>query len=208
MICIYCNHPHIYQLAEEQCKCSKCKRKFSLKKIRREELLFTHFKNSDTARKTSLETGMHFITVQKYFDKFRKRVARYGDEMYQLNSHRVRDYDEYLYLPRSLDIKTNLDKLQHFLTLAYDDTIYTIMMPKTKQSLLHSEDNKEKKLLMKYLKFNTISRLSKSKNVITKFWDFFEEFICQYKGVSDEKFIFYLKEAEWRFNIEQKSTIK
>ncbi|MDF1877342.1 transposase [Sulfurimonas sp. SAG-AH-194-L11] len=167
-----------------------------------------HFKNADTARQTALQSKMHFVTVQKYFEKFRNNIALYSDEMYQLNRHRVTDYDEYLYLPRSLNIKENIDKLQHFLTLSYDETIYNIMMPKTKQSLLHMEHDKGHKLMMKYLKFNTISKLSKSQNIITKFWDYFEEFICRYKGVSNEKFIFYLKEAEWRFNIRQKSKIK
>jgi hypothetical protein len=201
MTCIYCKHSHTYVLGDSQRKCSKCKKKFSIKKIQREETLFLHFKNGDTARETALKTKMHFLTVQNHFEKFRKNIALYSDELYQLNSDRVNDYDEYLYLPRSLSIENNLDKLQHFLTLSYDDTIYNIMMPKTKQSLLYASDDKEHKLLMKYLKFNKISKLSKSQNTITKFWAYFEEFICRYKGVSNEKFIFYLKEAEWRFNL-------
>mgnify|MGYP003387162064 CR=1 FL=1 len=205
MKCIYCNHPHTYILADTQRKCSKCKRKFSLKKIQREEKLFSHFKKGHTARKTALNTNMHFLTVQNHFEKFRKNITIYSDEIYQENSHRVTDYDEYLYLPRSLNIEKNTDKLQHFLTLCYDNTIYNIMMPKTKLSLLKNPDEKEHKLLIKYLKFNTISKLSKSQNSITKFWDYFEEFICQFKGVTNEKFIFYLKEAEWRFNIQQKN---
>jgi len=52
----------------------------------------------------------------------------------------------------------------------------------------------------KYLKFNKISKFAKAQNSITEFWDYFELFIAKYKGVSDEQFIFYLKEAEWRFN--------
>jgi len=205
MKCIYCNHPHTYALADTQRKCSKCKRKFSLKKIQREERIFDHFKKGDTARQTAISTKMHFLTIQNYFEKFRKNIAIYADEIYQKNSHRVTNYDEYLYLPRSLQIEKNIDKLQHFLTFCYDDTIYNIMMPKKKLSLIKDDDEKEHKLLMKYLKFNTISKLSKSQNTITRFWDYFEEFICRYKGVSDEKFIYYLKEAEWRFNLQRKN---
>lgn len=208
MKCIYCTHPHTYVLADNQHKCSKCKRKFSIKKIQREEKLFMYFKDGDTARQTSIQSKMHFLTVQKYFEKFRKNIVLYSDEMYQYNNHRVSDYDEYLYLPQSLNIQDNIDKLQHFLTLSYDDTIYNIMMPKTKQSLFHMKEDQGHKLMMKYLKFNTISKLSKSQNTITKFWDYFEKFICRYKGVSNEKFVFYLKEAEWRFNIQQKQKIK
>ncbi|RUM63309.1 MAG: transposase [Sulfurimonas sp.] len=208
MNCIYCKHPHTYVLADKQHKCSKCKRKFSVSKIQREEKLFIHFQDGDTARQTSIQTKMHFLTVQKYFEKFRTTIALNSDSMYQNNGNKTTDYDEYLYLPQSLNIKDNIDKIQHFLTLSYDDTIYNIMMPKAKQSLLCKQDNNRQKLRMKYLKFNTISHFSKSQNVITKFWDYFEKFICRYKGVSNEKFIFYLKEAEWRFNLQQKQKIK
>ena len=200
MKCIHCKHPHTYLLADKQRKCSKCKRKFSPQKILRETLLLAHFKKGNTARETALSSKMHFLTVQKYFEKFRKNITRYCDESYQLNSHRVTGYDEYLYLPKSLTVEKNIHKLQHFLTLSYDKKVYNIMMPKAKRSLLDSEDEQAQKLLLKYLKFNKISKLSKSQSIIRDFWDYFESFICQYKGVSDAQFIFYLKEAEWRFN--------
>lgn len=201
MKCIYCNHPHTYLLADTQIKCSKCKRKFSIKKIQREEKLFSYFKKGFTARKTAQETKMHVATVQKYFEKFRRDLAFYADEQYQLNSHKVTEYDEYLYLAKSLKILDAKDKLQHFLTLSYEGKVYNIMMPKAKHSLLLDDKEKDDKLLLKYLTFNKIAKLSKAQNTITRFWEYFEAFILQYKGVSDEQFVFYLKEAEWRFNL-------
>jgi transposase-like protein len=109
-------------------------------------------------------------------------------------------YYEYLYLPNSLKAQENIDKLQHFLTLSYDEKVYNIMMPRAKRSLLLSDEEQDDKLLLKYLTFNKIAKLTKAQSSITRFWDYFEAFILQYKGVSDEQFIFYLKEAEWRFN--------
>jgi len=120
--------------------------------------------------------------------------------MYQHNSHKVTGYDEYLYLPKSLKIEENISKLQHFLTLSYDGKIYNIMMPRSRHIPLHSDDEQDNKLILKYLKFNKVAKLSTAQTTITKFWKYFESFILQYKGVSDEQFIFYLKEAEWRFN--------
>ncbi|MCK4441763.1 MAG: transposase, partial [Sulfurovaceae bacterium] len=197
MKCIYCQHPYTYLLADKQRKCSKCKRKFSPKKIEREALLFSHFKKGDIARQTAISTKMHFLTVQKYFEKFRRDIALDLDKQYQINNDRVTGFDEYLYLPKSLKIEENIHKIQHFLTLSYDEKVYNIMMPKTKRSLLESQDEQDKKLLLKYLKFNKVYKLSKAQNTITEFWEFFERFILRYKGVSDEQFIFYLKEAEW-----------
>ena len=200
MKCIYCEHPHSYLLADKQRKCGKCKRKFSPQKLERKNNLHKLFVAGVNARQASKQTKMHFATVQKYYEEFRRNLALHADEMYQINSHKITGYDEYLYLPKSLKIKEDTHKLQHFLTMSYEHKVYNIMMPKTKRSLLEHEDEQAEKLLLKYLKFNKISKLSKAQNTITSFWNYFESFICQYKGVSDEQFIFYLKEAEWRFN--------
>ncbi|HGZ70211.1 MAG TPA: hypothetical protein ENK74_02335 [Nitratifractor sp.] len=53
---------------------------------------------------------------------------------------------------------------------------------------------------MKYLRFNRVSKISTAQSTIRDFWNYFEKFIIQYKGVKSENFIYYLKEAEWRFN--------
>jgi transposase-like protein len=200
MKCIYCGSPNTYLLADKQRKCARCKHKFSPQKIEREEKLWRYFSQGYNARDTSKLTKMHFVTVQKYYEKFRHRIAIDADNAYQYNSHKVSGYDEYLYLPKSLKIEENIHKLQHFLTLSYDNRVYNIMMPKTKQHHFDNNDEQEHKLLLKYLKFHKIAKLSKAQNTITEFWDYFEDFILQYKGVSDAQFVFYLKEAEWRFN--------
>lgn len=203
MKCIYCDHPYTYVLADKQQKCSKCKRKFSPAKIKRKEKLWLLFSQGLNAREASKRSSMHFATVQKYYEKFRKNVALYADDTYQKNSHNISGYDEYLYLPKSLKIDKNIHKVQHFLTMSYDNKVYNIMMPRAKRSFSDDENDNDHKLILKYLTFNKIAKLSKSQSTITKFWDYFEHFILQYKGVSDEQFIFYLKEAEWRFNKRQ-----
>jgi len=200
MKCIYCNYPYTYLLADKQRKCGKCKRKFSQKKIARRARLFDLFKKGLHAQETAEQTKMHPVTVQKYFDQFRNEVALESDEAYQFNAHRVTGYDEYLYLPKSLDAKKHITKLQHFLTLSYDDQVYNLMMPSIKRLGLDTNDADEFRLLDKYLKYNKISKLSKEQSTIRDFWEFFEDFILKYKGISNERFIFYLKEAEWRFN--------
>ena len=204
MKCIYCEHPYTYTLADKQQKCGKCKRKFSPRKIAREQKLLALFTEGNNAREASKLSKMHFATVQKYYEKFRHDITLFCDEMYQLNAHRITGYDEYLYLPKSLKIEQNLDKLQHFLTMSYDEKVYNIMMPRAKRSLLQNDELQSEKLLLKYLTFNKIAKLSKAQSTIRDFWEYFESFICKFKGVSDAQFIYYLKEAEWRFNTQLK----
>ncbi len=200
MKCIYCEHSYTYILNNNQRKCTKCKRKFSLKKLEREEKLKQCFIKGMNATKASKETKMHIGTIQKWYDKFRKEIAFKSDIIYQQNSHNITGYDEYLYLPKSLKIEENIHKLQHFLTLSYDEKVYNLMMPTIDCYNIDTENAQGGKLLLKYLNFNKVAKLSKAQNTITEFWEYFETFILQYKGVSNEQFIFYLKEAEWRFN--------
>ncbi len=200
MKCIYCGHPYTYLLGNAQRKCNKCKRKFSPAKTARMQILKTCFTDGRTARETALQTGMHFATVQKHYQRFRRELALRCDREYQTYSHLVNDYDEYLYLPKSLDPQTHIGKVKHFLTLACEGRVYNLMMPSIARLGLDLENRDEKKLLEKYLNFRTISKLSTQRSTIRNFWDYFETFICKFKGVSDAQFVFYLKEAEWRFN--------
>ncbi len=197
MNCPYCNNTKIYNLANAQKKCARCRRKFSAKKIIKREHLWECFKNGVNATICAKRQKMHIATVLKHYMNFRKELAVLADREYNQNNHKVTGYDEYLYLPKSLKIEENIDKLQHFLTLSYEDRVYNIMMPSIKKYGSNPD-----KLLLKYLQFNRVSKISTAQNTITNFWDYFEEFILQYKGISSENFIYYLKEAEWRFNFE------
>jgi len=200
MKCIHCNHPYTYVLGNKQRKCSRCKRKFSPAKIQREKALHNAFTNGLSATQTSRELQMHIATVLKHFDRFRRDIAFECDVHYQHHAHLVTDYDEYLYLPKSLDPKKDIGKVKHFLTLAYEGKVYNLMMPSIVRLGLDTENRNERKLLEKYLTFRKISKLSTQRSTIRRFWEYFESFICQYKGVGDDRFVFYLKEAEWRFN--------
>ena len=200
MNCIYCAHPYTYTLGDGQQKCSRCKRKFSPRKVEREAKLWQAFVKGSTVRETARVLKMHHLTVQKYFDRFRKRVAALSDRSYQQHAHLVTDYDEYLYLPKSLKIETNLDKLQHFITLSYQQRVYNLMMPTVSHYSTPDTTAQEQKLILKYLTYNKVAKMAEARSTITHFWDYFEDFICRYKGVTQAQFIFYLKEAEWRFN--------
>ncbi len=208
MKCIFCEHPYTYLLGDKQRKCSKCKRKFSPNKVAREEKLCSLFMEGFNASEASKETGMHFATVQRQYEICRRIVALHSDQEYQLHSQSITGYDEYLYLPKSLKAEENIDKFQHFLTLSYDDKVYNLMMPTIKHYNVDTDNEQEKKLLLKYLRFNKVAKLTKAQNTITEFWAFFEDYILKYKGVSNEQFVFYLKEAEWRFNYNEEEQKK
>jgi transposase-like protein len=163
-------------------------------------MLWRFFVEGLTVRETAKRLKMHHITVQKYFDRFRKHVASLSDKNYQQHAHLVTDYDEYLYLPKSLKIEIDLDKLQHFITLSYQSRVYNLMMPTVSHYSSPDTTTQEQKLILKYLTYHKVAKMAEARSTITRFWEYFETFILKYKGVTDAQFIYYLKEAEWRFN--------
>ncbi len=156
------------------------------------------FQSGTTATATAKREKIHIATVLKYFDTFRKELTEKLEIDFNRNSDRVDGYDEYLYIPKSLNVEQNINKIEHFLTMSYDNRVYNIKMPSLKK--YHMETPDKSKLFLKYLRFNRVSKISTAQSTIRDFWNYFEKFIIQYKGVKSENFIYYLKEAEWRFN--------
>jgi len=203
MKCIYCDHPYTYVLGNGQRKCSKCRRRFSPGKLERRTRIWTLFLSGLSAAAAAKESGMHYLTIQKYYTEFRIELARECDADYRRNAHRVREYDEYLYLPKSLRAEQHIDKLRRFLTLSYDTRVYNLLLPEPARLVsvsLEEVAESEQKLLLKYLRYHKVTRLSRHHSTVTEFWKYFESFIASYKGISASRFPWYLKEAEWRFN--------
>ncbi len=201
MKCIYCLHPKTYTLSEGQIKCAKCKRKFSPFKYKRELKIIELFLEGINATKAAKQNDFHFITVKKRYDEIQKKITLYADEQYQKNIHNVSEYDEYLYLPKSIRVfDKNMHKVQNFLTISYNEKVYNILMPNLQKYDYDLNKEKQSKKLSKFLRFNRVAKLQTMPNSIIRFWDFFEDFILKFKGVSDEQFVYYLKEAEFRYN--------
>jgi transposase-like protein len=123
-------------------------------------------------------------------------------------------YEEYLYIEKSKRRdKTAIFDSHNFLTFSYGERVYTLLMPSLgmfKQQFL--EDNLEgvyNKEFSKFMRTSKIIKISEHDNAITRFWHYFEQFITTFKGVSNEHFPYYLKEAEFKFNtpIEGRSKI-
>ncbi len=194
MKCIYCDNENLYKLKSEQLKCSKCKKKFSPKKIQTDSELIECFCNNLTVNQTSKLLNLNYVTVKKRYELFRSLIANFLEEQY--DNKDVIEYDEYIYLQKSKKkMKEKIFDAQNFLTFHYGDKVYNLLMPN-----LNRYKNSDIKEFSKFMMQNKISKTKKRENLITKFWIFFEDSILKYKGVSDENFFFYLKEIEFKFN--------
>jgi transposase len=211
--CIYCHHP-LYQLSDGMVKCSHCKTKYSPNRIQQIKSLIQLFCEDENALTTSKSLNLNYITVSKYYQKFRHLATEYCEAQYHLRYNEETQYEEYLYIEKSKRRdKTAIFDSHNFLTFGYGEKVYTLLMPSLgmfKQQFV--EDNLEDvyhKEFSKFMRTSKIIKISEHDNAITKFWHYFEQFITGFKGVSAEHFPYYLKEAEFKFNtpLEERSAV-
>ncbi|WP_456488534.1 hypothetical protein [Caminibacter pacificus] len=190
MSCIYCDHYILYKLKDGYYKCAKCKRKFSPKRVERKAKILKGFLDELTPQEISQKYSISYATVVKEIKNIRKVIASICEEEF-LKKDEIKEFEEYLYLPKT---SKELIKAQNFLTIDYGGKIYNIMLSPMKNYTGFDEE--------KIKSFFRQSRIIKVQNHanIYKFWEYFENFIKKFKGVSEENFFYYLKEAEFRFN--------
>jgi DNA-directed RNA polymerase subunit RPC12/RpoP/transposase-like protein len=194
MSCIYCDHYILYKLKNGYYKCAKCKRKFSPKKIERKAKILKGFLDGLKPAEISEKYNISYATVVKEIKHIRRIIANICEEEF-LKKDEIKEFEEYLYIPKSLKRNPNsIYKAQNFLTIDYGGKIYNIMLSNMKNyEILTPEEIKSMFRQSRIIKIY-------EKTLIKKFWLYFEEFIKRFKGISEEEFFYYLKEAEFRFN--------
>jgi len=188
MSCVYCGHYILYKLNNGYFKCAKCKRKFSPNKLARKAKILKGFLDELNPKEISEKYNISYATVVKETKNIRKVMAQICEDEF-LKKDEIKEFEEYIYIPKNKNIKS----AQNFLTIDFGGKIYNIMLSSLKNYKLDEID------LKKLFSQNRIIRIYEKK-LIKEFWEYFEEFIKKYKGVKEENFFYYLKEAEFRFN--------
>jgi transposase len=203
-VCIFCHNP-LYHLSDGMLKCSVCKKKYSPSRANQIKNVIQAFCHDENALSASKSLNLNYVTVLKYYQKLRHLSAEYCETQYHLHRTPDSQYEEYLYIEKSKrHDKTAIFDSHNFLTFSYGERVYTLLMPSLgmfKQQFV--EDNLEDmyhKEFSKFMRTSKIIKISEYDNAITKFWHFFENAITTFKGVSNEHFPYYLKEAEFKFN--------
>jgi len=192
--CIYCNHYNLYKLSNGYFKCAKCKRKFSPKKIERKAKILKGFLDQLTPAQIHKKYSISYATIVKEIKTIRKVIAQICEKEF-LKKEEISELEEYLYIPSSLKKDSDsIYKAQNFLTIDYGGKVYNLLLSK-----MQNYSQLTPKEINSMFNQSRIIKINK-KIKIKEFWEFFEEFIKKFKGVSEEEFFYYLKEAEFRFN--------
>lgn len=186
-------------------KCSRCKKKYSIDKILTDFAVIDSFCDGKNAYLTAQELALNYLTVKKRFDLLRLLITQHLETRYLQRTSEVGEYEEYLYLEAAKrHDRRHIFDAHNFITFDYDGWIYTLMMPSLyrhkHQFLADNLQEAYYEEFSKFLRLNRIAKLHKRHNQITRFWDYFESFILQFRGVKPDYFVYYLKEAEFKFN--------
>lgn len=202
--CLFCGAP-LYRLNDGRVKCSACKRRYSPAKLARSFCLADAFCRDLSAAQAARECGVTPLSAQKHFRRFRALLLPWLEAQYEAHREAVREYDETLYLDHNKRRdRRRIFEAHNFLTFDYGGRVYTILMPsleRYKESFL--DDGLEEvyhRELSTFLKMHRIARLERHDNTIVRFWHFLDRQFKRYKGIPPEQFIYYLKEAEFKFN--------
>ena len=186
MNCIYCKNKTTYLLGDGLRKCSRCRKKFSPKRLKRERELADLFLLAEQSPVTLLgeRSPININTIKKHFMLFRTKIALFLDEEYEHNISLIDEYDEHFYYAKNTPSKKNCK----FITFSYKQKVYTLLL----------QENIEQQNRFEH--FYKMMKAKKDSNVITDFWNYFERFIAKHRGVAKRNLIYYIKEAEFRYN--------
>ena len=197
MICQNCNNTTFYTLANDYIKCKTCAKKYSLKKLQKDDLIIIQFCENKNALKISKELELNYKTIKDRFDIFRKKIALFLENEY---NHSIKDYNEYeeFYYIKEREKKKKKKSLSESINIMgfySNKKVYTLLMPKIGRRAFDIEDG-----FIQYLNWNKIHSLNSHQTNLNIFWKFLEDNLKKYKGFEEDNFFYYLKESEFKFN--------
>ena len=92
MKCKNCNNQTFYTLQNGYIKCKKCAKKYSVKKLQKDEAIVKAFCENQNALETSKELKTNYRTIKDRFDEYRHKIALYLEDEYNSS---IKDYSEY-----------------------------------------------------------------------------------------------------------------
>mgnify|MGYP003533145563 FL=1 len=197
MICQNCNNTTFYTLANDYIKCKTCAKKYSLKKLQKDDLIIIQFCENKNALKISKELELNYKTVKDRFDIFRKKIALFLEHEYNNSIHDYNEYEEFYYIKEreKKKKKKSLSESINIMGFYSNKKVYTLLMPKVGKRAFDIEDG-----FIQYLNWNKIHSLNSHQTNLNIFWKFLEDNLKKYKGVEEDNFFYYLKESEFKFN--------
>jgi transposase len=230
--CIRCRARKIYRIRRDRYRCSQCGYEFSdftgrwINKVKLppKDLLWLIklFELEISARKVSQQLGISYPTVLKTFHLIRKAITAHAADSDSLLNGEVEMNQTYFEDRRGhrqfnkIPVFGILERKGHVKVEILKDITPEEMLNKTiktvrRGSIVYTDKFNGYDALMfcgyKHIRMNPGKRFSRKEvyiNGLEGFWSYAKERINKFHGVSKEKFPFYLKEMEFRYNYRNK----
>lgn len=219
--CVWCASYKLHRLADGRVKCSKCRKIYSIQKLRQDLDILHHFCLELSARKTANDVGLSYKTAYNKFMFFRRKIAEHSDKNFEKMSGEL-ELDETYFggVRKGKRGRGAYNKAIVFGILERDGKVYTKVVPDVSAKTLMSEirsktekgsvfytdcfkSYKSLKRFGKHLRINKQHTFASGRNHINgieSFWAFAKERFHKYHGINQVNYPLYLKELEFRFN--------
>ena len=206
MICKNCKNQTFYTLADDYKKCKKCAKKYSLKKLKRDEDIINGFLQNITALELSKNLGLNYKTIKNRYDEIRAKIPQLLEDEYNSLPKDYSEYEEYYYFTqkqKSKNIKSLYEAI-NIIGFYSNEKVYTLLMP----NLKHRRESLSGSEYEEYLNWHKIYSKESYKTKLYDFWKYLEENLKKYKGIEEAYFFYYLKECEFRFNYSKEEQLE
>lgn len=219
--CWFCGSYGLSRLADRRVKCSSCRKKYSLTKLRRDLKVLYYFYLEVSARKCARELGLNYRTVSRRYSNYRSAIASYSEQEFRKLNGSVEIDEAYFGGKRKGNRGRGAFNKQAVLgVLERNGSVYATVVPDVsaetlfrhikrttkKGSVFYTDDFRSYKDLKHYGKHNrvkhakTFGRGRTHINGIEGFWSFAKERFHKYHGINRRNYQLYVKEMEFRFN--------
>lgn len=205
MKCQNCNNTTFYYLKNDYIKCKECAKKYSLKKLQREENIKKAFIENLNALESSKALNLNYRTIKDRYDEYRYKIAMFLENEYNNSIKDNSEYEEYYYFNQRQKNKKKKSLYEAINIMGFysNEKVYTLLMPKLRQKTNDIQDNS----FETYLKWHKLHSKQAHQTKLYEFWKYLENILKKYKGIKEEHFFYYLKECEFRFNYEENEQV-
>jgi transposase-like protein len=202
--CIFCGGEHLYHVSTTQYRCAVCQKTWSHRKIKHAQRILDAFLDDLSVQKASQSLTLNYATVAKRYETFRSLLIQESEKRYY-DVASFQEYDEYYFLPSSKKGDAeHLFEAIGILGMLYNEKVHTLLLPNHFEHLKQSLEENDKSSYATFLHRHKVAKLQSFDSPLTLFWHFLEQFLHRFKGITKKNFIYYLKEAEFKFNYDKK----
>ncbi len=218
--CIRCRARKIYRIRRDRHRCSQCGYEFSdftgrwINKVKlppKDWLwLIKLFELEISSRKASQQLGISYPTVLKAFHLIRRAITTHTRDGDHLLNGEIEANEAYF--QNKIPVFGILERrgrvrVEPLRDMSAESLLNLTVKTVRRGSIVYTDKFRGYNALMfcgyKHLRINHRKRFSRSNvyiNGLDGFWGYAKERINKFHGVSKEKFPFYLKEMEFRYN--------